>query len=56
MTADGAPFDVAVLAVALPQRVVLQEIVVAPTRQRDTSADLEISRWTGAPAGAAPQA
>ncbi|MFI1332925.1 SDR family oxidoreductase [Streptomyces sp. NPDC020845] len=44
------------LAVALPQRVVLQEIVVAPTRQRDTSADLEISRWAGAPAGAAPQA
>jgi NADP-dependent 3-hydroxy acid dehydrogenase YdfG len=44
------------LAVALPQRVVLQEIVVAPTRQRDTSADLEISRWTGAPASAAPQA
>ncbi|WP_043485906.1 MULTISPECIES: SDR family oxidoreductase [Streptomyces] len=44
------------LAVALPQRVVLQEIVVAPTRQRDTSADLEISRWAGAPADAAPQA
>ncbi|SEP96417.1 NADP-dependent 3-hydroxy acid dehydrogenase YdfG [Streptomyces sp. yr375] len=44
------------LAVALPQRVVLQEIVVAPTRQRDTSGDLEISRWAGAPAGAAPQA
>ncbi|MET9762724.1 SDR family oxidoreductase [Streptomyces sp. NPDC006372] len=44
------------LAVALPQRVVLQEIVVAPTRQRDISADLDISRWTGAPADAAPQA
>jgi NADP-dependent 3-hydroxy acid dehydrogenase YdfG len=43
------------LAVALPQRVVLQEIVVAPTRQRDTSADLEISRWAGAPADAAPK-
>ena len=39
------------LAVTLPQRVVLQEIVVAPTRQRDTTADLEISRWAGAPAG-----
>ena len=37
------------LAVTLPQRVVLQEMVVAPTRQRDTSADLEISRWAGAP-------
>ncbi|WP_326806555.1 MULTISPECIES: SDR family oxidoreductase [unclassified Streptomyces] len=44
------------LAVSLPQRVVLQEIVVAPTRQRDTSADLEISRWAGAPADVAPQA
>ncbi|MEV0083676.1 SDR family oxidoreductase [Saccharopolyspora sp. NPDC050642] len=43
------------LAVTLPQRVVLQEIVVAPTRQRDTSADLEISRWAGAPADATPQ-
>lgn len=46
------PVDVAdtiALAVSLPQRVVLQEIVVAPTRQRDVSADLEISRWTGAP-------
>jgi NADP-dependent 3-hydroxy acid dehydrogenase YdfG len=46
------PVDVAEairLAVTLPQRVVLQEIVVAPTRQRDTSADLEISRWAGAP-------
>jgi hypothetical protein len=27
----------------------VQEIVVAPTRQRDTSTDLEISRWAGAP-------
>ncbi|MBL1118518.1 SDR family oxidoreductase [Streptomyces sp. 110] len=44
------------LAVTLPQRVVLQEIVVAPTRQRDTSDDLEISRWAGAPADAAPPA
>ena len=43
------------LAVTLPQRVVLQEVVVAPTRQRDTSADLEISRWAGAPDGAAHQ-
>ncbi|MFF5302347.1 SDR family oxidoreductase [Streptomyces sp. NPDC013161] len=43
------------LAITLPQRVVLQEIVVAPTRQRDTSADLEISRWAGAPADASPQ-
>jgi NADP-dependent 3-hydroxy acid dehydrogenase YdfG len=43
------------LAVTLPQRVVLQEIVVAPTRQRDTSTDIEISRWAGAPADAVPQ-
>lgn len=53
------PADVAEtvrLAVALPQRAVLQEIVVAPTRQRDTSADLEISRWAGAPADRAPHA
>jgi NADP-dependent 3-hydroxy acid dehydrogenase YdfG len=42
------------LAVSLPQRVVLQEIVVAPTRQRDTSQDLEVSRWVGAPAGTTP--
>lgn len=48
------PVDVAravQLAVTLPQRTVLQEIVVAPTRQRDTSGDLEISRWLGAPEG-----
>ncbi|WP_019547900.1 SDR family NAD(P)-dependent oxidoreductase [Streptomyces sulphureus] len=52
------PVDVAEairLAVLLPQRVVLQEMTVAPTRQRDTSGDLEISRWAGAPAGSAPQ-
>jgi len=34
--------------------VVLQEIVVAPTRQRDTAGDLEISRWAGAPEHAKP--
>ncbi|OKI86412.1 3-oxoacyl-ACP reductase [Streptomyces sp. CB02414] len=51
------PVDVAEairLAVTLPQRVVLQEMVVAPTRQRDTSGDLEVSRWAGAPADAKP--
>lgn len=42
------------LAVTLPDRVVLQEIVVAPTRQRDVSADLEISRWLGSPPGSRP--
>lgn len=53
------PVDVAraiELAVTLPQRVVLQEIVVAPTRQRDTSADIEISRWAGAPDHVRPEA
>ena len=46
------PIDVARavhLAATLPARTVLQEVVVAPTRQRDTSGDLEISRWLGAP-------
>lgn len=46
------PVDVAravQLAAVMPQRTVLQEMVVAPTRQRDVSLDLEISRWLGAP-------
>jgi NADP-dependent 3-hydroxy acid dehydrogenase YdfG len=46
------PVDVAravQLAAVMPQRTVLQEMIVAPTRQRDTSPDLEISRWLGAP-------
>lgn len=46
------PIDVAravQLAATLPMRTVLQEVVVAPTRQRDTSTDLEIGRWLGAP-------
>ena len=42
------------MEVLAPQRTVLQEIIVAPTRQRDTSGDLEISRWLGAPAHLAP--
>lgn len=53
------PVDVAravQLAATLPQRTVLQEIVVAPTRQRDTSSDLEISRWLGAPGTAGTRA
>lgn len=51
------PVDVARavhLAAAMPARTVLQEIVVAPTRQRDTSLDLEISRWLGSPDGDRP--
>jgi NADP-dependent 3-hydroxy acid dehydrogenase YdfG len=38
------------LVATLPQRTVVQELVIAPTVQRDTSGDIEISRWTGAPA------
>ncbi|MBT2250759.1 SDR family NAD(P)-dependent oxidoreductase [Arthrobacter sp. BHU FT2] len=37
------------LVATLPQRTVVQELVIAPTVQRDTSGDIEISRWTGAP-------
>lgn len=51
------PVDVARavhLAATLPPRTVLQEVVVAPTRQRDVSGDLEISRWLGAPDDARP--
>ncbi|SKB00203.1 NADP-dependent 3-hydroxy acid dehydrogenase YdfG [Agreia bicolorata] len=44
------------LAVTLPERVVLQEIVVAPTRQRDVSGDLDVSRWLGAPDDLRPRA
>lgn len=46
------PDDVAeavVLAVRLPARACAQEIVVAPTRQRDTSSDVALSRSIGAP-------
>lgn len=51
------PIDVARavhLAATMPPRTVLQEIVVAPTRQRDVSGDLEISRWLGSPDAAQP--
>ncbi|GAA4386906.1 SDR family oxidoreductase [Tsukamurella soli] len=44
------------LAVTLPQRIALQEIVVAPTRQRDVSLDLDVARWVGAPENKLPQA
>ena len=51
------PIDVARavhLAVTLPGRVVLQEVVVAPTRQRDISYDLEVSRLVGSSADTPP--
>jgi hypothetical protein len=34
---------------------VVQELVIAPTVQRDTSGDIEISRWTGAPEADLPK-
>jgi NADP-dependent 3-hydroxy acid dehydrogenase YdfG len=43
------------LVATLPQRTVVQELVIAPTVQRDTSGDIEISRWTGAPKEDLPQ-
>ena len=46
------PEDVAravLLCCELPARTVIEEISIAPTRQRDISADLEAARWNGAP-------
>lgn len=46
------PQDVAravLLCASLPQRTVVEELVIAPTLLRDTSADIEASRWAGAP-------
>lgn len=43
------------LVATLPQRTVVQELVIAPTVQRDTSGDIEISRWIGAPREDIPQ-
>ncbi|MBS1032140.1 SDR family NAD(P)-dependent oxidoreductase [Gluconobacter cerinus] len=46
------PEDVAravLLCCTLPDRTVIEELSIAPTRQRDISADLEAARWNGAP-------
>lgn len=43
------------LVATMPQRTVVQELIIAPTLQRDTSGDLEISKWTGAPAEDLPE-
>lgn len=43
------------LVATMPQRTVVQELIIAPTFQRDTSGDLEISKWTGAPAEDLPK-
>ncbi|MCU1529712.1 MAG: 3-oxoacyl-ACP reductase [Frondihabitans sp.] len=42
------------LVVSLPERAVIPTLVIAPTKQRDTSGDIEISRWKGAPEGLHP--
>jgi len=49
------PEDVAqaiLLCVTLPSRTVVEEMVLSPTRTRDQSRDIEISRNLGAPPGA----
>lgn len=38
------------LAATLPQRTVIEEIVVSPTYPRDMSAEMEVAKRTGAPA------
>jgi hypothetical protein len=46
------PEDVAaavLLCVTLPQRTVIEEIVMSPTIQRDVSADIDAGRLAGAP-------
>lgn len=51
------PRDVAravLLCATLPPRTVIEELVITPTRLRDTSADVEVSRWIGAPEDARP--
>jgi len=49
------PEDVAqaiLLCVTLPARTVVEEMVLSPTRTRDQSRDIEVSRNLGAPPGA----
>ena len=46
------PEDVAAcihLAATLPPRTVIEEIVVAPTKNRDMSAEIEVAKTAGAP-------
>lgn len=42
------------LVATLPPRVVVTDLVIAPTKQRDTSSDIETSRWQGAFEGVRP--
>lgn len=44
-----------VLCASLPGGTVIEELVIAPTHMRDTSSDIESSRWVGAPSQDAPQ-
>jgi hypothetical protein len=49
------PEDVAaavLLCVTLPERTVIEEIVISPTRTRDQARDIQIARDLGAPPGA----
>ncbi|HWN90963.1 MAG TPA: 3-oxoacyl-ACP reductase, partial [Verrucomicrobiae bacterium] len=49
------PEDVAqaiLLCVTLPARTVVEEMILSPTRTRDQSRDIEVSRNLGAPPGA----
>jgi hypothetical protein len=39
------------LAASLPQRAVVEELLLNPTHQRDLSGDIETARWAGAPDG-----
>ena len=46
------PEDIAagvLLCCTLPARAVVEELIIAPTKFRDPSGDIEISRWIGAP-------
>jgi NADP-dependent 3-hydroxy acid dehydrogenase YdfG len=43
---------VILLCVTLPPRTVIEEVVMSPTFDRDRSADIEVARRAGAPAGA----
>jgi hypothetical protein len=48
------PEDVAtaiLMCVTLPERTVVEEIVLSPTRTRDQSRDIQVARDLGAPPG-----
>ena len=54
-TFGDQPEDLAeaiLMCVTLPERTVVEEIVLSPTRTRDQSRDLEVSRNLGASPGA----